>query len=84
VPDQIDPQHLLDIAGHHLGLVQEYDPYQSFPGVTSREQFRELIRRDPAFAPLGLDDDRYLTARIGGNLVTLYCLSVKWTLAPAR
>ncbi|MBM4032117.1 MAG: type I restriction endonuclease [Planctomycetes bacterium] len=70
MPDEIEPQHLLEIAGHHLGLVREYDPYQSFPGVTSREQFRELIRRDPAFAPLGLDDDRYLTARIGGNLVT--------------
>jgi len=70
VADQIDAQHLLGIASHHLGLAQEYDPYERYPGITSREEFRDLIRRDPAFAPLGLDDDRYLTARIGGNLVT--------------
>jgi hypothetical protein len=29
-----------------------------------------MISLDPAFGPLGLDDEKYIIARIGGNLIT--------------
>ncbi|MCL1463608.1 type I restriction endonuclease [Argonema galeatum] len=67
---QPDPNELLRLAEHHLSRVLEYDPYLNFPGIHDRSAFGALISSDPAFAPFGLDDDRYIIARIGGNLVT--------------
>jgi hypothetical protein len=58
------------IAKRHLGIVAKYNPYQSFPGITDRAAFGNLIGRDPAFSALGFDDPRYIVARIGGNLIT--------------
>jgi len=61
---------LLLIAKGHLTKILDYDPYQNFPGVSDRSQFSALISKDPAFADLGLADERYIVARVGGNLVT--------------
>ncbi len=61
---------LLSIAKKHLQLITKYDPYRNFPGVEDREGFRNLLARDPAFKHLGLADERYVIARLGGNWVT--------------
>jgi len=51
-------------------MIADFDPYRNFPAVADRRQFRELIASDPAFRHLGLDDDRYVRARVSGNLIT--------------
>lgn len=66
----IDENELLEIAKFHLNKVLEFDPYKSYKGVNNRNQFKNLMMSDPAFASLGLNDDRYVIARVGGNLVT--------------
>jgi hypothetical protein len=67
---QPKPEHLLSLANHHLKRVLEYDPYKNFPQVKDRDSFIQTIANDPAFAPLGLANEKYAIARIGGNLVT--------------
>ncbi|ACK67821.1 conserved hypothetical protein [Rippkaea orientalis PCC 8801] len=66
----IDEVELLDIAISNIRKVLEFDPYKSYSGVNNRDDFKQLIASDPAFGVLGLDDDRYVIARVGGNLVT--------------
>lgn len=66
----INEMELLDLARANLRKVLEFDPYKSYKGVNNREQFRQVIANDPAFGVLGLDDERYIIARVGGNLVT--------------
>ncbi len=66
----IDETELLNLAINHISKVREFDPYKSYQGVNSREEFQQLISRDPAFSALGLDDERYIIARVGGNLIT--------------
>lgn len=66
----IDEIELLNLAINHISKVREFDPYKSYHGVNSREEFQQLISRDPAFSALGLDDERYIIARVGGNLIT--------------
>jgi hypothetical protein len=62
---------ILELAVQHLSRISEYDPYQNFPGVNNRATFSRMIARDPAFRHLGLDEsERYVIARIGGNLIT--------------
>ena len=61
---------IVRIAKAHLGRVEDYNPYQNFPNVRDRAGFGKLIAADPAFASFGLDDARYVVARIGGNLIT--------------
>jgi hypothetical protein len=61
---------ILGLLEKHLNKVLEYDPYQNFPGVKGRADFCAILAKDPAFAHFGLNDDRYVIARIGGNLVT--------------
>src|SRR5205085_12123452 len=45
-------------------------PYKSYVGIRNREEFQLLLSKDPAFGVLGLEDERYVIARVGGNLVT--------------
>jgi hypothetical protein len=66
----ISEAELLNIAIINIRKVLEFSPYKSYTGVKSREEFQQLIARDPAFGVLGLDDERYVIARVGGNLVT--------------
>ncbi|MGC9504194.1 type I restriction endonuclease [Baaleninema sp.] len=61
---------LLEIAIYHIRKVSNFDPYSRYSNIRDRKDFQELIAADPAFGVLGLDDDRYITARVGGNLVT--------------
>jgi hypothetical protein len=60
----------LKITEDHLNKVVSFDPFKKFPGVADRESFAAMVSNDPAFAPFGLTDDRYIVARLGGNLVT--------------
>ncbi|MDY7013374.1 MAG: type I restriction endonuclease [Cyanobacteriota bacterium] len=66
----ISEAELLELAITNIRKVLEFNPYKSYPGIENREEFQQLIARDPAFCALGLDDERYVIARIGGNLVT--------------
>lgn len=66
----INEVELLNLAITNIRKVLEFSPYKSYVGVKSREEFQQLIARDPAFGVLGLDDERYVIARVGGNLVT--------------
>jgi hypothetical protein len=64
-------QHeLLNLALSQIRKVSAFDPYKNYPGINNREDFKGLISTDPAFGVLGLDDDRYVIARVGGNLIT--------------
>ena len=54
----------------NLSVVLDYDPYERFEGIETRADFDALLRNDPAFAPFFLYHSKYITARIGGNLVT--------------
>lgn len=66
----INEVELLNLAVTNIRKVLDFSPYKSYIGIKSREQFQQLIARDPAFGVLGLDDERYIIARVGGNLVT--------------
>lgn len=66
----INESELLEIAVTNIRKVLDFDPYKSYSGVNNREDFKQLIALDPAFNVLGLDDDRYVIARVGGNLIT--------------
>lgn len=66
----IDETELLHIVIKNIRKVREFDPYKSYPGVNSRDEFQQRISLDPAFNALGLDDERYIIARVGGNLIT--------------
>ena len=66
----IDETRLLELAITNIRKVLEFNPYKSYPGINNRDEFKQLIARDPAFGTLGLDDERYIIARVGGNLIT--------------
>ena len=66
----INENEVLNIAISSIRRVLEFNPYKSYAGINNREDFQNLIANDPAFGALGLDDERYVIARIGGNLVT--------------
>lgn len=66
----INESELLNLALINIRKVLEFNPYKSYIGVQNRQEFQQLIANDPAFGVLGLDDERYVIARIGGNLVT--------------
>jgi hypothetical protein len=61
---------LKTIIKNSLEKITEFDGYKKFEGVTEPAHFKELMRNDPAFSPFCLDRDKYVTARIGGNLIT--------------
>jgi len=62
-------EKLREIIHHHLSVVLEYNPFERFDGISDKESFLEMIGNDPAFAPFFLDNPKYVTARIGGNLI---------------
>ncbi len=66
----IDEARLLAIAKHHLNAAKRYDPYANFDGVDTKDEFINLISNDPAFANVGFANEKYVIARIGGNLIT--------------
>ncbi|MEA5533148.1 type I restriction endonuclease [Crocosphaera sp. XPORK-15E] len=66
----IDETELLNLAVTNIRTVLEYNPYKSYKGIKNRQEFQQLIAGDPAFGVLGLDDERYIIARVGGNLIT--------------
>ena len=66
----IDENELLDLAINNIRKVLEFNPYKSYKGVNNREEFQQVIANDPAFGVSRLDDERYIIARVGGNLVT--------------
>ena len=66
----IDEDELLTIAITNIRKVLNFDPYKSYSDISNRDEFKQLISNDPAFGLLGLDDDRYIIARVGGNLIT--------------
>ena len=61
---------LRSIIQDNLSIVLQYDPFNRFSGVTTKTHFLNLIKNDPAFAPFFLHNEKYATARIGGNLIT--------------
>jgi len=66
----VKKENILKIAKYHINKVYNFNPYHKFEGVNNAEQFCNLIADDPAFKFFGLDDRRYVTARMGGNLIT--------------
>lgn len=66
----IQESEVLSIAVANIRKVLEFNPYKSYSNVNNRDEFQLLIANDPAFGALGLDDERYVIARVGGNLVT--------------
>lgn len=67
---KINEQVILNIAVDNIRKISQFDPYRSYDGVNNKEDFRHLLNNDPAFSTLGLINDKYITARVGGNLVT--------------
>jgi hypothetical protein len=65
-----NPDLIVNLVKYHLNKVIEYNPYKSFPGVKTRNDFCNIIGNDPAFCHFGLNDERYVIGRIGGNLIT--------------
>lgn len=61
---------LKEIIKQSLEKIREFDGFKKFDGVTEASHFKELMRQDPAFSPFCLDRDKYVVARIGGNLIT--------------
>jgi hypothetical protein len=61
---------LLEIAKRHLNQIMRFNPYRNFPAIRNRQEFQNLIGNDPAFKDLGLSDEKYVIARLGGNLIT--------------
>lgn len=61
---------LRELIAHHLSKVATFDPFEKFPSVNSANDFLKLIGNDPAFAPFDLAREKYIAARVGGNLVT--------------
>lgn len=70
MPTEPKTEVLLAMAEEHLALIAKYNPYRNFAGVRDRKAFAALIEADPAFSAFGLGDERYVMARIGGNLIT--------------
>lgn len=66
----IEEKEVLNIAILNIRRVLEFSPYKSYSGINNREEFQNLLLNDPAFGALGLNDERYVIARVGGNLVT--------------
>jgi hypothetical protein len=67
--DALLEKDLCNLVEYHLLVVTNFDPYSRF-GATDKETFSTVIANDPAFAPFFLDNSKYITARLGGNLIT--------------
>lgn len=58
------------VIEENLSVILNYDPYKKFEEIKTTADFAALLRKDPAFAPFFLYQSKYITARIGGNLIT--------------
>lgn len=67
---KIDESKLIEIAVRNLQTVKNYNPYANFGDVSSKSDFIKVIENDPAFANVGFATEKYVIARIGGNLIT--------------
>lgn len=65
-----DSDQILEIMKHHLEKALQFNPFYNFPQASNKEEFSSILRNDPAFVNLGLDDERYVSGRFGGNLIT--------------
>lgn len=63
-------QNLLGIVKRSLNKVKSFDGYKKYHDVNSSEEFKRMMLNDPAFQPFYLNRDKYVIARIGGNLIT--------------
>jgi hypothetical protein len=54
----------------HLQKVSEFDPFKKWDDINSFKQFLAKLKDDPAFYPFFLNNEKYLKARISGNLIT--------------
>lgn len=59
-----------DLIADNLNKILEFNPYSKYDGVNNSKDFIKMISNDPAFAPFGLDTEKYVVGRVGGNLVT--------------
>lgn len=69
MPDKLHAELLAKVE-YHLAKILEFNPYDKFDGVSNADEFKLLIQKDPAFNPFCLHRDKYVIARIGGNLIT--------------
>lgn len=53
-----------------MNKVKSFDGYKKYHDVNSSEDFKGMMVNDPAFQPFYLNRDKYVTARIVGNLIT--------------
>lgn len=58
------------IIKRNLEKVLAFNPFSRFERVVTKDQFAAMLGSDPAFSPFLLNDPKYVTARIGGNLIT--------------
>lgn len=63
-----EEEKLLSIAINNLKKVKEFDAYKNYGG--NKENFKKLLKDDPAFCNLGLSNDLYIASRVGGNFIT--------------
>lgn len=66
----IEEDKLIEIALRHLSLVKNYNPYANYEGVKNKNDFIKVIGADPAFQNVGFATEKYVIARVGGNLIT--------------
>jgi hypothetical protein len=66
----MNEKKLLEIVETNLRKILEFSPFANFEGINTTEEFKSVIETDPAFAPFSLNREKYVTARIGGNLIT--------------
>ncbi len=63
-------KEIINIILNDLHEIENFNPYRNFNNINNANQFKEFLSNDPAFNNIGLIDKKYVTARIGGNLVT--------------
>lgn len=61
---------LKNVIKSNLEKITEFDAFKKFEDVSDICEFKEMICNDPAFSPFYLNCDKYVIARIGGNLIT--------------
>ena len=54
----------------HLNVVIKYDPYKRFSDISNNDEFLDALRNDPAFNAFNFANQKYVKARIYGNLIT--------------
>ena len=57
-------EKIKQIISYSLKKIAEFDGYKKFDGVSSSEDFKNLMKKDPAFAPFSLNREKYVVARV--------------------